>query len=449
MAAASILVIDDDPDIQEILGDRLAALGHRVISATTGLEGLNLFDKVNPQLVLLDVAIPDLNGFDILRQMRSRQIEVPVVMITAYASIESAIEAIKEGASDFIPKPFDADHVAVVVAKALEQERLKREITLLNDEARARSQLIIGKSALMNQALETAKKAAASKSTVLLLGESGTGKEMLARAIHDWSDRKERPFVAINCVGLAKELLESELFGHEKGAFTGAHQLKKGKIELAHGGTVLLDEIGDISLEIQAKLLRFLQEREFERVGGTQAINVDIRVVAATSRNIDRAVAEGLFRDDLYYRLQVVPIALPPLRERKEDIAALARYFIVQFALETKKRFTGISDDAMEILEAYRWPGNVRELANVIERAVVLGSGPLVQISDLPPRLKGSSGVPGEHGRTYRQAVNDLRRDLITRALSQNSGNQAAAARTLGLHRKYLHRLIKALHIQQ
>ena len=299
----------------------------------------------------------------------------------------------------------------------------------------------------MNQAIETGKKAAISKSTVLILGETGTGKEIFARAIHSWSERKSKPFIPINCVGLSKELLESELFGHEKGAFTGAHQLKKGKMELAHGGTVFLDEVGDISQELQTKLLRFLQEREFERVGGTKTIRVDLRIVAATNRDLDDAVKEGRFREDLYYRLNVVPITLPPLRERKEDITLLAHFFLQRFSFETKKTFTEIEREAMEKLLAYDWPGNVRELANAIERAIVLGEGPMVTVQDLPSRIGYGEPRIASKGLSYREATEANKRDLITRALVQAQGNRPAAAKALGLHRSHLIRLIKSLRI--
>ena len=300
----------------------------------------------------------------------------------------------------------------------------------------------------MQQVLEAAKKVSPSKSTVLLLGESGTGKELLARAIHNWSDRRDQPFVAINCVGLSKELLESELFGHEKGAFTGAHELKKGKIELAHGGTVLLDEVGDISPEVQTKLLRFLQEREFERVGGTRAIPVDVRIIAATSRDLDRAVKESLFREDLYYRLNVVPIVIPPLRERREDILPLARHFIRRFSIETKKNFTEIAEEAQQRLLAYDWPGNVRELANAIERAVVMGQGPKLTPEDLPPKITTARSGARHDGISYRKVMEDYRREVILRALNGAGGNRAAAAKALGLNRSHLSRLIKVFRIE-
>ena len=292
-----------------------------------------------------------------------------------------------------------------------------------------------------------AKKAAASRSTVLLLGESGTGKEIFARAIHNWSDRKNKPFIAINCVGLSKELLESELFGHEKGAFTGALLLKKGKMELAHGGTLFLDEVGDISTELQTKLLRFLQEREFERVGGTKPISVDVRVIAATNRDLESAVKNGSFRQDLFYRLNVVPLILPPLRKRKEDIPGLANYFLRRFATETKKNFTGISEEALKKLIAYEWPGNVRELANVIESAVVLGQGPELGSHDLPAKVISTMPDASRDCFSYHGAIDGYRRELIVRTLAQTQGNRAAAAKILGLQRTYLSRLIKTLEI--
>jgi Nif-specific regulatory protein len=292
-----------------------------------------------------------------------------------------------------------------------------------------------------------AKKAAASKSTVLLLGESGTGKELFARSIHEWSERRLKPFVAINCAGLAKDLLESELFGHEKGAFTGAHQLKKGKLELAHGGTVFLDEIGDLALDLQTKLLRCLQEREFERVGGTAPIAVDLRIIAATSRDLEAAVKAGMFREDLYHRLNVIALTLPPLRDRKEDIPALASYFLERFSAETGKRFTAITNDAQEKLLAYAWPGNVRELANVIERAVVLGDGPQLTSHHLPARVVGAQPVSVTNSTSFHDAINSYRRELIVRALADAQGNRVAAAKALGMHRTHLMKLLRALKI--
>jgi DNA-binding NtrC family response regulator len=445
--SGSILVADDDADIRDILRDTLSSLGARVATARNGQECLDKVDKECPDLILLDIEMPIKSGLDVLKELRLRRNETTVIMITAYGSIDRAVQAMKEGAFDFITKPFDLDHIAVVVEKALERERLKSGLERFTEEAGERYRLVGGESPKMRKAIETARKAAASKSTVLLLGESGTGKEVFARAIHSWSERKNEPFIAINCVGLSKDLLESELFGHERGAFTGASQLKKGKMELAHDGTVFLDEVGDISAELQTKLLRFLQEREFERVGGTQPIHVDVRVIAATNRDLGSAIKEGRFREDLYYRLNVIPISLPPLRERREDIPVLAQYFLRRFASETKKVLTGIAAEAKANLIAYPWPGNVRELANVIERAAVLGEGPEVGLEDLPPRIVCSEVESPADGLSYRGAMNVARADVIRRALASTHGNRAAAARVLGLHKTHLLNLMKSLGI--
>ena len=445
----TILVADDDPYIQEALKDRLESLGYQVVQASDGKQALELMVRQAPHLAFLDIEMPGLKGIEVLKQARQREMDFPVVMITAYGTIDLAVEAMKEGAFDFIPKPFKGNHVALVVEKALEQQRLKQNLAVLSEEVDKRHRLIAGTSEKMRRAIDAAKKSASSSSTVLLLGESGVGKELFARAIHNWSARCERPFVAINCVGLSKDLLESELFGYERGAFTGAQQRKKGKIELADGGTVFLDEIGDISEALQTKLLRFLQEREFERVGGTELIRVDVRIIAATNRNLQAAVKAGRFREDLYYRINVVPLALPPLRERKEDIPELAQVFVALCAGRAKRHFTQLSDQAMEKLLAYEWPGNVRELANVIERAVVLGQPPTIQIDDLPVELLITS-LPGPTSAhlNYHESVEVRRREVILKALQQTNGNRTAAAKLLGLERAYFQKLLKSFDIQ-
>ena len=319
---------------------------------------------------------------------------------------------------------------------------------LLTEEVDQRYKLVTGTSNSLAVALDIARKAAVTKSTVLLLGESGVGKKLFARAIHNWSDRKDRPFVAINCVGLSKELLESELFGYERGAFTGAQQRKKGKFEQADGGTVFLDEIGDISEVLQSKLLRFLQEREFERVGGAELIPVDIRIIAATNRDLVVAVREGRFRENLYYRIKVVPITLPPLRDRKEDIPELVQYFIHRFARESKRDIRRISDEALARLVSYDWPGNVRELANVIERAVVIGEPSVIQQTDLPLEILATHAQQAESANlTYQEATDRYRRELIIKTLQQTNGNRSAAAKLLGLERSYLLKLMKTFEI--
>src|SRR5688572_215154 len=444
----SILIADDDADIRDILSETMHSLGSRVITAANGQECLEKLDKEAPELVLLDIEMPVKNGLAVLKELRQRRGDTTAIMITAYGTIERAVQAMKEGAFDFITKPFDLDHIAMVVEKALERERLKRGLERFTEEAVERYRLVGGESPQMREAIDTARKTASSRSTVLLLGESGTGKEVFARAIHEWSERKEEAFIAINCVGLSKDLLESELFGHEKGAFTGAHQLKKGKMELANGGTLFLDEVGDISAELQTKLLRFLQEREFERVGGTHQIRVDVRVIAATNRDLTSAIRAGRFREDLFYRLNVIAIPLPPLKERKEDIPVLTKFFLGRCALETKKIFTGITGAAQIRLAAYEWPGNVRELGNVIERAAVLGEGPEIGVEDLPPGIRWAELESTVDGFSYRCAVDAARAEVVKKALAHAKGNRAAAARILGLHKTHLLNLIKTLRIE-
>ena len=444
-SGARVLIVDDDAPARRLLQVRLRALGCEVALAADGEQALAEIKKHEPALMLLDLQMPKMGGIEVLRYLRSVGTAFPVVVITAHGSIESAVAAMKEGAYDFITKPLDANHFDIVVRKALESEALKRSWELLAAETDNRHRLIVGRSKTMADAVDMARKAAASNATVLLLGESGTGKEIFARAIHNWSERRSQPFVAINCVGLSKELLESELFGHEKGAFTGADQLKKGKMELANGGTVFLDEIGDMSAELQTKLLRFLQEREFDRVGGRDPIRVDVRIVAATNRDLESAVKDGRFREDLYHRLNVIAITVPPLRERAEDIGALAEHFLRRFAAESKKHCTILENEALAKLTAYHWPGNVRELANVIERAVVLGSGETLTVKDLPSRIAALESMERIDNPSYREAMESVRRALVAQALARSNGNRAAAAKALGLHEKYFLRMIKTL----
>ena len=446
-SGARVLIVDDDAASRRLLEARLRALDCQVVMVGDGSAALAEIRKQEPALMLLDLQMPKMGGLEVLRELGKQGAKFPVIVISAHGSIESAVEAMKEGAYDFITKPLDAKHFDIVVRKALEREGLKRGLELLTEETGSRYRLIIGQSRKMSEAVETARKAAASNATVLLLGESGTGKEVFARAIHNWSRRIHQPFVAINCVGLSKELLESELFGHEKGAFTGADQLKKGKMELGNGGTVFLDEIGDVSQDLQTKLLRFLQEREFDRIGGRAPIRVDVRIVAATNRDLESAVAQGRFREDLYYRLNVIPITLPPLRERVEDIPVLGEYFMRRYASESKKEFLEIDAESMEKLLAYNWPGNVRELANTIERAVVLGRGSAISLKDLSNRITSVGTPAAAKANSYREAIDATRRDLVSRALEQTNGNRTAAAKALGLHEKYFLRLIKTLGI--
>jgi len=443
-----ILIADDEPSNRKILAQELVHRGFAVDTARGGREALAMIESTSPDLLILDYMMPDLSGLEVLKELRHKDNDTPVIMITAYGSVDRAVEAMKAGAYDFITRPFDPDHIDLVLRKALERQTLKREVEVLSQESRDRHHLIIGESPKMKLAVEMARKAAASNSTVLLLGESGTGKELFARYIHDHSDRAQRPFLAINSVGLSKELLESDLFGHEQGAFTGAHKMKKGKIEVANGGTIFFDEIGDISREMQAKLLRFLQEREFERVGGVTPISVDVRVIAATNRDIGAAVKGGEFRDDLYHRLNVVVITPPPLRERKEDIPVLTEFFLRRFSISARRNVTKISDEARARMVAYDWPGNVRELANAIEHAVVLGSGTVIEATDLPSRFAGESIVPLSENLSYREGINAARKELVLNALRKTDGNRSAAAKVLGLEAKYLLKLMKSLQIE-
>ena len=443
-----ILIADDEPSNRKILAQELVHKGFAVDTARGGREALAKIESAPPDLVILDYMMPDLSGLEVLKELRNKGNDTPVIMITAYGSVERAVEVMKAGAYDFITRPFDPDHIELVVRKALERQTLKREVEVLSEEIRDRYHLIVGESPKMKLAVDMARKAAASNATVLLLGESGTGKELFARFIHNQSERANRPFIAINSVGLSKELLESDLFGHEQGAFTGAHKMKKGKIELANGGTIFFDEIGDISREMQAKLLRFLQEREFERVGGVTPISVDVRVIAATNRDLGAAVKSGAFRDDLYHRLNVVAITPPPLRERKEDIPILADFFLRKFSTAARRNVTKISDEAQAKMMAYDWPGNVRELANAIEHAVVLGSGAVIEATDLPSRFSGESFLPPSEDLSYRDGVNAARKEMVVKALRKTDGNRAAAARLLGLETKYFLRLMKSLQIE-
>jgi DNA-binding NtrC family response regulator len=440
---ARILVVDDDPDIRTILADRLTARGHDLLEATDGIKALELCARELPDLMLLDLDLPGADGLTVLDRLRHESLGPTVVVITAFATIENAVEAMRRGAFDFLAKPFQPGLVELTVQKALERSELREENRALR-AAMPGGRALIGESGAMRELVEQAQKVADSKSTVLLLGESGTGKEVLARSIHAWSPRAARPFIPVNCVALSEELLESELFGHEKGAFTGAHQQKPGKFQLANNGTIFLDEVGDIREALQTKLLRVLQEHEFERVGGTKTIRVEIRVIAATNRNLEDAVKAGRFREDLYYRLNVVGLRLPPLRERIEDVPGLAEHFLRKYAAETGKGMSGISAEAMALLRRHRWPGNVRELENAIERAVVLGKGPEIVPGDLGLKTgdETASSAAAAIG-AFHASVDAYKKDLIRRALDQANGNQTRAAELLGLQRTYLARLIK------
>lgn len=448
---SKILIVDDDPDIREVMHDRLKAMGFEVVEAANGEQALIRLRDDSPAITLLDLQMPKKSGLEVLKAIQDEGLETTTIVMTAYGTIDKAVEAMRAGAYDFLAKPFSPGHLEVVIGKALEREALKRQNLLLSGEVKEKDLPIIGHSPSILNAIEFTKRAAASSSTILLQGESGTGKEVFANSIHRWSPRHDKPFVVVNCVALSEELLESELFGHERGAFTGAHQRKRGKLELADGGTAFLDEIGDLKPHLQAKLLRVLQEHEFERVGGTKPIRVDLRFVAATNRRLDKAIREGLFREDLYYRLNVITISLPPLRDRPEDIVPLTNHFLAQYCARLGKRIKEITPDAWELLQHYHWPGNVRELANFIERAVVLSTRDRITSEDLP--LTVLAGAPessaSDAPRDFHEAVVAYKRQVIREALHRSGGNQSRAASALGLQRTYLSRLIKELQISQ
>jgi DNA-binding NtrC family response regulator len=452
-AGPLVLVVDDDPTARRMLDVRMRALGCQVAMAATGVEALAAIERDLPAVLLLDLQMPQMDGMEVLRALSRDGVDVPTIVITAHGSIDTAVEAMKDGAVDFILKPFDPQYLELAVRRALERRQLLDSNQLFRDALAARSTNILGDSPLIRAAIQTAQRASGTNSTVLLLGESGTGKEVFAQTIHQWSPRRDKPFVVVNCVALSEHLLESELFGHEKGAFTGAHQAKKGKFEAAHGGTVFLDEIGDMPASLQAKLLRILQDHEFERVGGTRPLSTDIRVLAATNRALDEAVRAGRFRADLFYRLNVIRIVLPPLRERREDVPGLAQHFLARYGAETKRHVRRIAADAMDLLQRHDWPGNVRELANTIERAVVLCAGDTITPADLAlpgVRLPALSQDPIPVGEAdgFHAQVNAYRRQVLMTALQRANGNHTQAAKLLGLHRTYFLRLLQRLDIR-
>ena len=446
--ALRILLVDDEPLNLDLLEQELDDLGYVTDRAADGPGALHRLETWAPDVLLLDYQMPGMNGIEVLTEIRKSRRDLPVIMITAHGSVERAVEAMKAGADDFITKPFDPEHLALVLKKATERIHARLSLEVLSEEASGRYRLVIGASESMKQTAEDARKAAHSRATVLLLGESGTGKEIFARAIHQWSDRKSEQFVAINCAGLSRDLLETELFGHERGAFTGAHQQKKGKLEMADGGTLFLDEVGDISLRVANQIVA-LSPGARVRTGRRHASHRRRR--ARHCRDQQRPGASGApgrFRDDLYHRLNVVAITLPPLRDRKEDIPVLADFFLRRFSAETKKGFVDIAVETLDKLRGYSWPGNVRELANVIERAVVLGEGPVLTAQQLPARVGGIQPQAAKLPVSYHSAVNAYRRELVVTALASAQGNRVVAAKALGLHRTHLLKLMKALQME-
>ena len=454
-----ILVVDDEENLLHFLSKLLKGEGYRVKTAETGGKALERVQRSDFDLAILDIKLPDMDGVAVLRAFREVVPEANVVMITAYGSIESAVEAMKAGAYDYIVKPFRAEEILKVVHKALEQGRLWREVLRLRREVERKYSFenIVGKSQAMQEVFRQIEKVSASKSTVLIAGESGTGKELVAKAIHYRSDRRNRPFVVIDCGAIPENLQESELFGHIKGSFTGAVSTKRGLFEEANGGTLFLDEVGDLSAPSQAKLLRVLQEGTIRRLGETKTIQVDVRVIAATNKDLAGLVREGRFREDLYYRLNVVPIVLPPLRQRREDIPLLVECFIHRYGSAAKKEVRRISASAMELLFSYRWPGNVRELEHAIECAVLFCDKETLEEELLPQEVRNQREqiclqVP-EAPLGLKEAVEkmsqELERGLIERALDGMGGNRSAAARLLGISRRALLYKMKAYGIRR
>ncbi len=442
MARPVILVVDDDPGVRESF--RLILEDHYdVVDVPDGPSALDVVRASPMDLVLLDIRLPGMDGIEVLERIKAIDERVEVILVTAVKTVRTAVAAMKLGAFDYLTKPFEEDELLSLASRALERRTLEREVALLRSELARTHDLdeIVGQHPVMEKLHGLIAQVARTSTTVLITGESGTGKELVARAIHRHGPRREGPFVAVNPAAIVESLIESELFGHERGAFTGAHQRKLGKFELAQGGTLFLDEIGTLRAELQIKLLRVLQEREIERVGGTRSIKIDVRVIAATNTNLKDAVSRGTFREDLYYRLNVVPIVVPPLRERAQDVPLLAEHFLRRDTRDFNKHIEGLSPEAVAALRAYRWPGNVRELENVIERCVVLAEGPVIQLNDLPldvllpqqaTRVRAAEALP------LNEATDQFERQIVLRVLERVGWNLTEAGRILAIHRNSL-----------
>ncbi|MBL8221675.1 MAG: sigma-54-dependent Fis family transcriptional regulator, partial [Bryobacterales bacterium] len=437
-----ILVVEDEDKLRRVIQLQLLSAGFTVDQAATAEEALPLLERAD--LVLTDLKLPGMSGQELLALAHRQNANLPVVMLTAFGSVETAVEAMKAGAFDFIPKPFSLDHLMQVVNKALEVRSLRDENRELREQLGHRYQFdnIVGRSRAMQEIFATVMRVAPTRATVLLCGESGVGKDLIARAIHHHSPRASKPFVKINCTAIPENLMESELFGYEKGAFTGASVSKPGKFEQADTGTAFLDEIGDVPGSIQVKLLRVLQEREFERLGSNKTLRIDVRVIAATNVDLRAALEQGTFREDLYYRLNVVPINIPPLRDRREDIPFLAKHFVSKLAGELGSRVTAISEPAIDALLHYHWPGNVRELENVIERSLVLASGVKLEPADIRlddmPKARGAVSQPAAFTLPEGMSLEEYEQAIIREAMKKANGNKSQAARLLGLTRNAL-----------
>lgn len=461
-----VLVVDDDVYVRDAISNLLIQKGFFVDKASNGVEGLNLIKENDYHTLLIDLVMPEMGGIELLKELNNLKIETPAIVITAYASVETAIEAMKLGAIDYITKPFNIEEMVIVIEKAIQLNQLKAQ----NINFRRQLQKIhsfgniIGNSAEMQQIFSLISKVADSDATILITGESGTGKELIAKIIHYNSYRSQYPFVPINCGAIPKELLESEFFGYEKGAFTGAVSSKKGRVELADKGTLFLDEIGELLLPLQVKLLRFIQEKEFERVGGGKTLKVDVRIIAATNRDLEKEVIEGKFREDLFYRLNVIPIHIPPLRERSEDIPLLIEHFIEKFCKKRKRSILKFGRDVLQCLMSYTWPGNIRELENLCDRLSVLVTGNKVELLDLPEKILSNKNVIQsskggsiditnadfefpENGIDLNKVIDDFERKAIIEALKRANGVKSKAATLLGLNRTTLIEKMKKMRI--
>jgi len=439
----ALLVADDDRVALALLGEVLAGEGYVVRSAPSGVECLRLAEREPFDLAIVDLRMPDVDGLEVTRRLAAMQPGLPVIILTAFATVDTAIEAIREGASDYLSKPFRMEQLKIVVRRILESRRLARENLQYRQELQDRFgvQNLVGQSPGMVEVYKLVARVAGLDTTVLIQGETGTGKELVARAIHFASPRAQQPFVIVDCSALAESLFESELFGHERGAFTGALSARRGLFETAAGGTCLLDEIGEVSPGLQAKLLRLLQEQSIRRVGGNDWIPVNVRIIAATNRDLAKRVAEGAFREDLYYRLNVVTITVPPLRERAQDIPLLAQHFVEKYARVVRKPARGLARETLQLLTAYHWPGNVRELENAIERAVALAPSELIMPEDLPPQSRQESVplvLPAHH-----MTLDEVRRWYIAKVLEDVGGNKVQAAERLRIDRATLYRLLR------
>lgn len=445
----TILIIDDEKNIREGLSAALELEGYSVRLAADGREGLALIERGDIDLVITDLRMPGISGEEVLSRVRGESPGIPVIVLTGHGSIDTAVDAMRNGAYDFLTKPLSLDRLTLIVKRALAGRELEIRHSSLQQELDAKTSFesIIGKSAEMQRIFQMVRKAADSKASVLITGESGTGKELIANALHNLSPRKDKPFIKVHCAALSESLLESELFGHEKGAFTGAAARKRGRFELANGGTIFLDEIGEINQNVQIKILRVLQDKRFERVGGEETLEVDVRVIAATNRNLEEEILQGRFREDLFYRLNVVHIQVPPLRERKDDIPLMLNAFLDEFNRENNKSITGFDSRSRSALYKYDWPGNIRQLRNCVESAVVMCSGSQISLEDLPPTIRGAaeaSVIQVPMGITLAEAE----KIIIQQNLAANQGNKSKTADVLDIGRKTLHRKLEEYQLE-